>query len=215
LKQQADEDESERDDYGDEAQGDEDEDEVETTEHEGGKTKRIENRRMDDTKGDCKCGTTNNASCTCAGKGTNNALEAKPMTRDEWMAAAPPEIQEIVSNANTILQRDKAAIVAKLVANIKDEAKKAERTAVFNAKSLTELETIWDTVESATKAAAVTANEGKPKFVFGPTGKPIVADTVANEAEDGGDSEAMMVNRFDWEAISKENNHNGKTYANN
>jgi len=52
----------------------------------------------------------------------NEEAEATP-TADEWMKTAPPAIQSAVKNAMVIEQREKAEIVATLLANVGEETK--------------------------------------------------------------------------------------------
>lgn len=82
------------------------------------------------------------------------AAPAKPKTAAEWLAEAPPEIRSAVQNAQRVEAAEKAAIVAKLTANLSDEQKPAV-AAVLNAKPLDELRTL----ELLAPAAPVTPTQ--------------------------------------------------------
>lgn len=47
----------------------------------------------------------------------NKGEESKPMTYDEWMASAPPQVQEVVKNAQRKEQAEKDGYVEQIVAN--------------------------------------------------------------------------------------------------
>jgi hypothetical protein len=90
----------------------------------------------------------------------------KPVTADEWMAAAPPEIQSVVRNAMGVEKQQKADLAKVILANRANTFKEEQ----LAAKSVDELQSI---------AALARTEEAKPSY-FGssvPTGnqqKPTV-----------------------------------------
>ncbi len=64
--------------------------------------------------------------------------EKKPQTAQEWIDAAPAEIQSAVQNAMDIENREKVSLVTTLTANLEDDAKEAFGKSLLQ-KPLTEL----------------------------------------------------------------------------
>lgn len=64
----------------------------------------------------------------------------KKRTAKEWLEDAPPEVAKAVQNAMKVEAREKAAIIARLTANCKDDAAKAQAVAVYNTMSLDQLQ---------------------------------------------------------------------------
>jgi hypothetical protein len=62
----------------------------------------------------------------------------KPVTVNEWMATAPPEIRSAVSNAMQIEAREKGMLIEQLTGNVAEDSK-AGVLQVLNTKSLDEL----------------------------------------------------------------------------
>lgn len=75
-----------------------------------------------------------------------NQQKAKPMTEQEWLAAAPPEVRAMYAHGTAALQRDKEILVARLTANVEgDDRRKAVATALM-AKPLPELQVLAELV---------------------------------------------------------------------
>ena len=121
---------------------------------------------------------------------------AKVMTAQEYMDAAPPEIQQIIANAAEIMRTEKAGIIAKLVANISDAAKKASMTTMLESKTLPEVKTYAELAE----LAAPKPVENTRRTVYGPLGNtPIVTDNAGKDT----DAEEMTPSRFDWNEVAR------------
>jgi hypothetical protein len=54
------------------------------------------------------------------------ATDAAPLSRDEWLAQAPPDVVENLAFAETEMQRQKEEIVGRLVENVPDNDKAAQ-----------------------------------------------------------------------------------------
>ncbi len=63
---------------------------------------------------------------------------SKPMTENEWLESAPESVQNTFRHAQVLEQREKDAIVEKLIGNVGDD-KKESVAKVLNSKSLDEL----------------------------------------------------------------------------
>lgn len=119
----------------------------------------------------------------------------KSMTDQQWMDNAPPGIQAIVSNAAGIMEKEKTDLISKLVANIKDDAKRKTRTEFFQAKSLPQ---VREFAEAAADLAPAPV-ENRRQNVYGPLGNtPIVTDNAATD----NDALEMTPQRFDWNTIA-------------
>lgn len=128
----------------------------------------------------------------------------KQLTREEFMAMAPPDIQEVISNAANIVRVEKTGLIEKLVANLKDDEKKT-MTDLLNTKSL-------DEVRLFAKLAVNAAPPTPPRpLVYGPTGSAMVTDTVNNKDTD---AEEMTPQRFDWNEIARLPSRNGQAARN-
>lgn len=132
---------------------------------------------------------------------------AQPMTAEQWMAAAPKQIQEIVSNAAAILNEQKTALVEKLTVNLTGDDK-TKMTEMLMAKSIDEIRLF----EKVAKSAAPVQQVQNHAPVYGPIGKtPLIVDTTANQEDE--DVIAMLPQRLDWHAISLENASRGRKAA--
>jgi hypothetical protein len=94
---------------------------------------------------------------------TGNTVVVQPKTADEWMAAAPVEIREAVTNALSITSEEKTKLVARLVAGVKDDALKARLTANHLKKPLPQLR------DEVAALPAPTTN-GRPSHLLGGSG---------------------------------------------
>jgi hypothetical protein len=82
--------------------------------------------------------TTNAANTTNSVKAAEVAT--KPLSFDEWMKAAPKELQSVVRNAMAIEAREKGALVEKLVANAADDPAKEAARVIFNQLTIEQLQ---------------------------------------------------------------------------
>jgi hypothetical protein len=116
--------------------------------------------------------------------GTNNQRRSGPMTRDEWMAAAPPEIREVVRNAEANDNREKLDLHRRitLIANQQHPHRKAlilnELQGIRTKKGLQKLLGLIMPVEG------ITANEEENQQVFLGAGAPQSGITDNQSADD-------------------------------
>lgn len=74
--------------------------------------------------------------------------ERKPMTSEEWLAAAPPEVRERDAFAQQILNQHKLGVVQRLVANVADPEKRKLLGNRYLGKTLPELEEMLELLPS-------------------------------------------------------------------
>lgn len=100
---------------------------------------------------------------------------------EEWMNAAPVEVQEVVSNARDITNEAKQGIVTKLVANLSDPKQKKAKGDWLMSKPLNELKDML----SLLPAPAPVRQQG---YVLPPTvnyaGDPATTAPVVNDEDD-------------------------------
>ena len=78
----------------------------------------------------------------------------EPLTDEEWMAQASPNVRAAVQNAMQITQREKDELIQRLTANLEG----ADKTKVFDRMKDKELDELRDLVLLAPEAAKPTAN---------------------------------------------------------
>lgn len=61
------------------------------------------------------------------------------MTDEQWLASAPPRVQELLQNALTVETNERKRIINKLISNVRDGGKKTRLQAMLAKKSLNEL----------------------------------------------------------------------------
>ena len=70
----------------------------------------------------------------------------KQKTLEEWMAEAPPQIQQLVKNAERVNNREKQAVIQRIVANVQDDSKRQAKAKSLMSKSMEELLEIADLI---------------------------------------------------------------------
>lgn len=75
-------------------------------------------------------------------KGAEQGTTEKPQTSEDWMKSAPPEIQSTIRNAMRIEAEEKAGLITRLVANVKDDTKPR----IIEGLKLHSIETLRDLV---------------------------------------------------------------------
>lgn len=129
------------------------------------------------------------------------------LTRDEIWNMLDPADREAITNAHDIVTKAKAELVAKLTANVKDEATKTRLTANLAAKSLDELRDMEVLIPTPVQ------NKQQPpalRPVFGPTGNSFTTDPVSNDEDD---VQQMVSPAIDWAELAKANDSRHR-YAN-
>lgn len=112
---------------------------------------------------------------------------AKPPTLNEWLASAPVEVQEMVSNARAVEKGAKEAIVKKLVGNssAKSKADRESLAAFLMAKGLPEL----NQLSKLSVNRAAPAERDPMDFLTAPTKKAAPAVNYGGMGEDFDDDE--------------------------
>ena len=75
---------------------------------------------------------------------TESTKRVEPETTEEWMAKAPLEVRMAVTNSVRIVERSKAEIIERLVANAADDEKKETLRASLGQRTLADLEGYQD-----------------------------------------------------------------------
>jgi hypothetical protein len=120
------------------------------------------------------------------GKGVTVSInkDQSPMTTKEWLAAngAPPSVVAAVTNAEALLHQEKAQLVARLTANIKDAKSKADAVAVYNTMDVVQLRPLV----AAQPAPAQVQNGGPRPLTFvgsAPAAGPAATDARVVDAK--------------------------------
>lgn len=85
---------------------------------------------------------------------TNAAGKQQPQTPDEWLASAPPEVQQVVMNALRRDNQEKATLINRMVANVADPQRKAAlQQHLAGINRLDELQLLSELMASSTPTA--------------------------------------------------------------
>jgi hypothetical protein len=77
-----------------------------------------------------------------AARGKRPAAPARPVTANEWMKSAPPQIRSAVQNAMRIEQGERKKLVQRIVANVQDPRQRANKARFLMQKDVGELQEI-------------------------------------------------------------------------
>tara|TARA_R110002110_G_scaffold13929_5_gene66155 strand:+ start:3945 stop:5414 length:1470 start_codon:yes stop_codon:yes gene_type:complete len=130
--------------------------------------------------------------CGCPKTTANDSKSQKTLSFEDM----PPQVQAVVANAQKIIDRDKAKLVTKLVANVADDKKEALATQLTT-KSVEDLELM---VELTGNSKPVEQQQIVPNFYGqgGPTNNSTVTEALDQDFE-------MCANQLDYAANSDEN----------
>lgn len=143
--------------------------------------------------------TNNEGRETKEGDEKNNGKPHKePMTANEWLDSAPPEIRSVFENAMKTEQKEKDGIIDKLTSNLEGDKKKAavERLKNRSLQSLREDAELFDAIQPARKPQA-SAQQFRGAAAPPPTGN--TGSQVANEQD-----EVLPVPTIDWAENAKQ-----------
>lgn len=113
---------------------------------------------------------------------------ARPMTDEEWLATAPPRIKAALEQAIAINQRERDAVIARLTANVADEAARQRAAAVYAALPAEQLAALAAALPPEPAGAAF--GLGYPSYAGAAAG-PSPYRLTDNEAADVLDLEAI------------------------
>lgn len=81
------------------------------------------------------------------GEESRPLMNEKPKTEEEWLKAAPVEVQNKMKFVDKVINNEKRKLIQTIVANC-DESKREAKTKVLNSKSIDELQEIADLLPS-------------------------------------------------------------------
>lgn len=167
----------------------------------------------------CPCGGTPET-CTCS-RSTNNEEGGMPttMTREEWLASAPPDVVATLNFGMEEMQRQKNEIIGKLTANFSAE-EKPKAVEFFNAKSIDELRMIERTASMMTANVQAQAQQviQNQRLVMGPSAIPAIVNSTGTTREEQQKRDQATINAMRPGNIQRQLNDDfkklgEKTYA--
>jgi len=120
---------------------------------------------------------------------TSPTPEKKNMTKDEWMAQAPPEVVGLLNYATQKQNEEKSRLVDLLVVNVSDPAEKDKKIKALMLKDIEDLK------EIASLLGSTIANNA-PRPVFAPQYIPPVA--VIDNRNSIEESDLLIPEEVDW-----------------
>lgn len=146
---------------------------------------------------------------------TNSNGKAKQMTTNEWLAAAPPEVQSVVRNALAVEQRERQHLVSRLTANVADEAERKRIGDSLINEDLAKLRMLASLIPTANQGRGQpTVNgfrdDGNPMFTFesGPNYRGAAAGPTNNQHQpivnEADDNDVLPLPVINWEELVKE-----------
>lgn len=130
---------------------------------------------------------------------------AQPVSYQDWMKNAPPEVQSIIQNAAQIQDSQKAMLANQLTAAIADPVRKQARLAVYMKQPLAELQELVSDLPPVVNGGGqfpVTAPGELPAYYGPAAGAP--SPTFNNEAYLKDQDNILPIVEVDYAAISKE-----------
>lgn len=170
----------------------------------------FEDEEEDEEDEDDETPATNSHVCnTCAGKGGKKKKKGEavmnrgqqPMTTEEWMANAPPEVAMIVQNALSHTNNEKAKLIDSMTTNLSGDAKKAAIRVLAN-NSLEELKVLAPGMtQPAAPSVTINSLPGLHRRSFAGAGGP-----PTNNSNGKGErkSEPLIMPTINWAEASKE-----------
>lgn len=135
----------------------------------------------------------------------------KGLTEAEFMSIAPPSIQQAVINSQNIVNKTKADLILKIVANTKDEVVKARQIALFQDMTPAQLEDVV-----AAMPAPVVANTARSVSSYlGAAGAASQPAPVRNAEQVKKTVADMTPPRIDYAAESRLTRNNGRLVSTN
>lgn len=164
----------------------------------------------EDDEDDDETPATNSHVCNmCSGKGGKKKKKGEavmnkgqqPMTTEEWMANAPPEVAMIVQNALSHTNEEKAKLIESMTTNLSGEAKRAAVRVLAN-NSLEELKVLAPSMTQPAAPTVVTnALPGLHRRSFAGAGSP---PTTNSNGKGERKSEPLIPPTINWAEASKE-----------
>jgi hypothetical protein len=129
---------------------------------------------------------------------------ATPMTAEQWLATAPPEIAAVVQNGREIVDRERQAIIGRLTANIADEAQKQRHATWLGTKDVKELRAFLELMAPTLGTQNALQPPGPPQPLYTGQGYPGYVQNRVRPDEDV-DDEPLEPPTTNWRELAEEN----------